>query len=54
VSDALDTGDPKTDALTFEADEVLDRVERHGDLYVSNLELEQELPALGKQGTASR
>jgi len=54
VSDALDTGDPETEALTFEADEVLDRVERHGDLYASNLELEQELPALGKQGTASR
>ena len=54
VSDALDTGDPETDPLTFEADEVLDRVERHGDLYAPNLELEQELPALGKQGAVSR
>jgi len=33
---------------------VLERVEHHGDLYALNLELEQELPALGKQGTASR
>ena len=54
VSDALDTGEPETDALTFEADEVLERVEHHGDLYALNLELEQELPALGNQGTASR
>jgi bifunctional non-homologous end joining protein LigD len=53
VSDALDTGDADTDELTFEASEVLERVERFGDLYVPNLELEQELPALrtsGKRG----
>jgi bifunctional non-homologous end joining protein LigD len=49
VSDAFDAKDP--DALTFEADDVIDRVEREGDLYAPNLELEQELPALGKQGT---
>jgi bifunctional non-homologous end joining protein LigD len=54
VSDALDIDDAGTDALAFEADEVLERVEHHGDLYAPNLELEQELPALGKQGTASR
>jgi bifunctional non-homologous end joining protein LigD len=31
--------------LRFEADEVLERVERHGDLYAPVLELEQRLPA---------
>jgi bifunctional non-homologous end joining protein LigD len=51
VSDALDTGDPDTDALTFEATNVLARVEQLGDLYAANLELEQELPALRQQGT---
>jgi bifunctional non-homologous end joining protein LigD len=53
VSDALDTGDPETDALMFEAGDVLERVEQLGDLYRPNLELEQELPALrtsGKRG----
>jgi len=54
VSDALDTGDSETDALTFEADEVLERVERHGDLYAQNVELEQELPALGRQSPERR
>jgi bifunctional non-homologous end joining protein LigD len=49
VSGALDDDDP--DALTFEAGDVLERVERLGDLYASNLEVEQELPALGGQGT---
>jgi bifunctional non-homologous end joining protein LigD len=52
VSDALDAKDP--DALTFQADDVIDRVEREGDLYAPNLELEQELPTLGKQGTRSK
>lgn len=47
VSDALDGKD--ADALTFEAPDVLERVERLGDLYAPNLELEQELPALGSQ-----
>jgi bifunctional non-homologous end joining protein LigD len=43
VSDALDAGDP--DCLRFEAPEVLERVERDGDLFAPVLELEQELPA---------
>ena len=42
VSDALDAGDP--DCLRFEASDVLERVERHGDLFAPVLELEQELP----------
>jgi bifunctional non-homologous end joining protein LigD len=53
VSDALDDGDPDTESLTFEAADVLDRVEQLGDLYADNVELEQELPALrtsGKRG----
>jgi bifunctional non-homologous end joining protein LigD len=50
VSDALDTGDPDTDALTFETSDVLERVEQLGDLYTDNLELEQELPALKTPG----
>ncbi|MFL5833636.1 MAG: non-homologous end-joining DNA ligase [Solirubrobacterales bacterium] len=32
--------------LVFEASEVLDRIEEHGDLFAPVLELEQELPAL--------
>jgi len=51
VSDALDGKDP--DALTFEAPDVLDRVAQVGDVYLPNLELEQELPALGAQGRSS-
>jgi bifunctional non-homologous end joining protein LigD len=47
VSDALDAKDP--DELTFEAPDVLERVEQSGDLYARNLELEQELPSLGSQ-----
>jgi len=47
VSDALDGKD--AEALTFEAPEVLERVEQLGDLYAPNLELEQELPSLGSQ-----
>lgn len=42
VSDALDAGDP--DCLRFESADVLERVERHGDLFSPVLELEQELP----------
>lgn len=45
VSDALDAGDPG--ALAFDADEVLARIERLGDPYASNLDADQELPALG-------
>jgi len=33
-------------ALVFEAADVLDRIERHGDLFAPVLELQQELPAL--------
>ncbi|HEY6317479.1 MAG TPA: non-homologous end-joining DNA ligase [Acidimicrobiia bacterium] len=44
VSDALDAGDPG--ALAFDADEVLARVERLGDPYATNLDADQELPAL--------
>ena len=51
VSDALEGNDP--DALTFEAPDVLDRVGQMGDVYLPNLELEQELPALGAQGRSS-
>jgi bifunctional non-homologous end joining protein LigD len=39
------TGDGK--ALVFEADAVLARIEKHGDLFAPVLELEQELPDLG-------
>ena len=44
VDDALDAGD--ADALTFEAADVLDRVEELGDLYADTLTVQQELPAL--------
>jgi bifunctional non-homologous end joining protein LigD len=40
----LEAGDP--DALVFEADEVLARVEDHGDLFAPVEELEQRLPDL--------
>lgn len=36
----------KGDSLAFEAGEVLERIERHGDLFAPVLELEQELPDL--------
>ena len=42
VEQAAAEGDP--DLLRFEAAEVLERVERHGDLFAPVLELEQELP----------
>jgi len=45
VSAALDGDDG--DALTFEADHVLERVEQVGDLYRPNLEKKQKLPKLG-------
>jgi bifunctional non-homologous end joining protein LigD len=54
VSDALDTGDPDTEALTFEPGDVLERIEELGDLYADNLELEQDLPALGVPGKRRR
>ncbi len=43
VSEAVASGDRAT--LTFEIDDVLDRVERHGDLYAANLTVEQTMPA---------
>jgi len=47
VEGAAEREDPE--ALSFEATEVLDRVEERGDLFASVLELEQELPSdLGK------
>jgi bifunctional non-homologous end joining protein LigD len=44
VSDALDSGD--ADALTFETDDTLRRVETLGDLYAGSLSIRQQLPAL--------
>jgi bifunctional non-homologous end joining protein LigD len=44
VEDALSKKD--ADLLTFDSAEVLDRVERHGDLFRPVVELEQELPKL--------
>jgi bifunctional non-homologous end joining protein LigD len=42
--DEVEAGD--ADALVFEADDVLARVEEHGDLFAPVAELEQELPDL--------
>jgi bifunctional non-homologous end joining protein LigD len=42
--DEVEQGDP--DALVFEADDVLARVEEHGDLFAPVAELEQRLPEL--------
>src|SRR5215210_333456 len=42
--DEVEAGDP--DALVFEADDVLERVEEHGDLFAPVEELEQRLPDL--------
>jgi bifunctional non-homologous end joining protein LigD len=44
VEGALESRDP--DALVFESDEVLERVEEHGDLFEPVLELRQRLPKL--------
>ena len=44
VEEVVEHEDP--DFLSFESDEVLERVERHGDLYAPVLELRQELPKL--------
>lgn len=44
VEAACEAGD--ADALRFDADAVLERVQRRGDLFAPALELEQELPAL--------
>ena len=44
VEAAADSGDGSS--LVFEADAVIDRLERHGDLFAPVLELQQELPDL--------
>ena len=44
VENAADSGDGSP--LVFEAGAVLERIERHGDLFAPVLELEQELPEL--------
>jgi bifunctional non-homologous end joining protein LigD len=44
VEQAAENGDGSS--LVFEAGEVLERIERHGDLFAPVLELEQELPEL--------
>jgi bifunctional non-homologous end joining protein LigD len=44
VERTAETGDP--DLLVFEAEQVLERVEEHGDLFAPVLELEQKLPKL--------
>jgi len=44
VEAAADSGDGSS--LVFEAGDVLERIERHGDLFAPVLELEQELPDL--------
>jgi bifunctional non-homologous end joining protein LigD len=44
VEAAAESGDGS--ALVFEAGDVLDRIEHHGDLFAPVLELEQELPEL--------
>ena len=44
VETVADSGDKAK--LVFESDAVLDRIDRHGDLFAPVLELEQELPEL--------
>jgi bifunctional non-homologous end joining protein LigD len=44
VEKCLKKSDP--DLLSFEAGEVLKRVDKHGDLFAPVLELEQEVPKL--------
>jgi bifunctional non-homologous end joining protein LigD len=44
VAAVADSGDRKS--LVFEADAVIKRIEKHGDLFAPVLELEQELPDL--------
>ena len=44
VEELLERGDP--DWLALDSDAVLERVERHGDLFAGALDLEQTLPAL--------
>jgi bifunctional non-homologous end joining protein LigD len=44
ISATLDSGDPRS--LSFEYDQVLERVARAGDMFVAVLTLEQALPAI--------
>jgi hypothetical protein len=44
VEAALEADD--ADALVFESDQVLERVEEHGDLFAQVLTVEQRLPEL--------
>ena len=44
VEEALESGDPEV--LVFDSEELLDRVDEHGDLFAPVLELEQPLPEL--------
>jgi len=44
VAEVADSGDKSK--LVFESDMVLDRIEKHGDLFAPVLELEQEMPDL--------
>jgi bifunctional non-homologous end joining protein LigD len=44
VAATADSGDAKQ--LVFEADAVIERIEKHGDLFAPVLELEQDLPDL--------
>jgi bifunctional non-homologous end joining protein LigD len=44
VEEALESG--QAERLVFDADEVLDRVEQHGDLFAPVLDQQQSLPAL--------
>jgi bifunctional non-homologous end joining protein LigD len=44
VEAAADSGDGGS--LVFEAGDVLERIEQHGDIFAPVLELEQELPEL--------
>ncbi len=44
VEEVADSGDGSS--LVFEAGQVIERIERHGDLFAPVLELEQELPEL--------
>jgi bifunctional non-homologous end joining protein LigD len=46
VEKALDRGDPEM--LVFEAGEVVERFEEHGDLFAPVLELKQKLPDVSK------
>ena len=48
VTKAAEADDP--DSLVFEADEVLERVKRDGDLFAPVLELEQQLPDFASLG----